>query len=116
MHGLKSWLCTCYKCVRFQVNAEQDFVLYERIKDKKERSELYADLRGRIKKQQDGYTGENEYMQMLADMGATTGTNSDIEINVKNKQDIVQQREQSTRTSFHLIHFRSLHLVDAAKS
>ena len=58
-------------------------------KDEKERSELYADLRGHITKQRDGYTGENEYMQMLADMGAATGTNSDIEITVKTEQDIM---------------------------
>ena len=56
-----SWLCTCYKCVRFQLSAERDIVFYERVKDDKERAETYV----------------------------ATGTNNNVEMNINPEQDII---------------------------
>ena len=43
-----SWLCTCYKCVTFQLRAESDVCFYEKIKDEQERLVLAADVRGTL--------------------------------------------------------------------
>ena len=40
-----SWNCTCYKCVTFQVQSERDVVLFEQIKDEKERGDVLVDNR-----------------------------------------------------------------------
>ena len=39
-------MCTCYKCVAIQLQSEQDTIMYEGIKDEKERTELFSDGRG----------------------------------------------------------------------
>ena len=42
----RCWLCTCYKCITFQMNAEHDTSLYEKIKNEQERLNLEIDLKG----------------------------------------------------------------------
>ena len=43
-----SWLCTCYKCITFQMNAEHDTTMFEKIKDEEERLQIEKDVRGSI--------------------------------------------------------------------
>ena len=41
-----SWNCTCYKCVTYQVQSENDVVYFEQIKDEKDNREIAFETRG----------------------------------------------------------------------
>ena len=67
-----SWLCTCYKCVTFQVQSDSEIAMFEAIKDEHEAVEFKSDgdVKGISTTDRMGFAATDERMQMLADIAA----------------------------------------------
>ena len=69
-----SWLCTCYKCITFQLHADHDTSFYERIKDEQERLNLVTDVRGNVPAINPP-SPPNERLELLADIALHNARN-----------------------------------------